>query len=208
MGAIQRLNLAFLVDAQHERPIRWVHVEPNHIRHFLFELWVVRDLERAHQVRLEPGFGPDALHARVADSHRSRHRPNAPVRLVRRRLCGRLRQHFALHRGRQWLLAGRPCLVMQQPIDTFLQIALLPAPDTRLGFASQLHDRVGAKPVSCRQHDIRAPHDLARTVAIRNHRLKPCSVRSAHVDADVVTPHARTLTDLRSHGNPLSVTKH
>jgi hypothetical protein len=39
--AIERLDLTFLVDAKHQRPIRRVHVEPDDIGHFLLELGIV-----------------------------------------------------------------------------------------------------------------------------------------------------------------------
>ena len=106
LGAIERLDLALLVDAQHQRPVRRVQVEPDDIGHLLLELRVVRDLEPAHKVRLQAGLGPDAPHARRADAHLGRHRSPAPVRRVRRRLVGRLRQHLEPDLPRQRFLAG------------------------------------------------------------------------------------------------------
>src|SRR5215510_14333789 len=62
LGAIQRLNLALFVDAQHQRSIRWIHVEPDDISHLLFELWIVRYLEPTYQMRLEcVAFGGNSL---------------------------------------------------------------------------------------------------------------------------------------------------
>ena len=165
-------------------------------------------LKVLHEMRLEAGLGPDALHAGVADPHLGRHRAHAPMRGCGRRLARRLGQHLALDCRRQRLLARRPRLVAQKPVDAFLDVALLPAPHARLRLAGALHDRVGAEPVGRRQHDPGAPDDLARAVAIRNDRFKPRPVRRAHVEADVVSSHDRTLTDLRPHGNHLSVTEH
>ncbi len=34
LAAIECLNLAFLVDAQHQRPFRWRHIKPYDITHF------------------------------------------------------------------------------------------------------------------------------------------------------------------------------
>ena len=42
LRAVERLDLALLVDAQHQRPVRRVHVEPDDIGHLLLELRVVR----------------------------------------------------------------------------------------------------------------------------------------------------------------------
>src|SRR5215471_11699844 len=107
LGAIQRLNLALFVDAQHQHSIRRVHVKPDDISHFLFELWVVRYFEPAYQMRLEPSFGANTSHARGTDLHRGRHRTAAPVRRIGRQFAGRLGQDLALYRGRQRLLTGR-----------------------------------------------------------------------------------------------------
>src|SRR5215475_5317515 len=144
LSAIQCLNLALLIDAQHQRPIRRVHVEPDDVGHLLFEPWIARYLEPAYQMRLEPGFGPDTAHARGADPHRSRHRTAAPVRRVRRQFAARLGQDLALHQGRQWFLTGRSRFVAQQSLNALCDIALLPAPHARLRRACQTHDRVGA----------------------------------------------------------------
>src|SRR5215813_3121352 len=201
LGAIQRLNLALFVDAQHQRSIRWVHVEPDDISHLLFELWIVRYLEPTYQMRLEPSFGPDTSHTRGTDPHRGRHRTAAPVRRVRRQFAGRLGQDLALYRGRQRLLTGRSRLVTQQSLNALCDIALLPAPHARLGRTCQAHDRVGAVAVSRCKHDPRAPDRLGFAVAIRNDRFEPHPVRRAHVDADIVSPHGRTLADLRPFGN-------
>jgi hypothetical protein len=187
--------------------IRRIHVEPDDIGDFLLELWLVRYLEPAYQVRLQAGFGLDALPARVADSRYSRHRPLALVRRVRRHLARRPGQHLARHSGRQRLLAGRPRLVAQSPstpsstyrsyqrqthgfdLPVIRIIALVPWPSA---VASTIRARQTALVL------------LLRSVM----RFEPRSVCRADVDADVVSPHGRTLTDLRPNGNHLPVTKH
>src|SRR5512144_1334397 len=60
--------------------------EPDHVDEFLLELRVIRQLERLHQVRLEPPRGPDPLHRGRADPARLRHGTARPVRLTVRRL--------------------------------------------------------------------------------------------------------------------------
>ena len=47
-----------LGDAQHQRAIRGVHVEADHICDFIFEIRIVRDLERFDQMRLQTGLLP------------------------------------------------------------------------------------------------------------------------------------------------------
>src|ERR1700692_3258246 len=52
VGAIERLNLAFLVDAEHNRLVGRVEVEPDDVDHFFSELWIVGELEWARQMWL------------------------------------------------------------------------------------------------------------------------------------------------------------
>src|SRR6185436_16630397 len=85
LRAVKGLDLALLVDAQHQRPIWWAHIEANDIRDLLLEVRVVRYLEAAYEVRPEASLDPDALNACMADAHDLRHRSHAPVRRIRRR---------------------------------------------------------------------------------------------------------------------------
>src|SRR5258708_503306 len=64
LAAIQRLDLAFLVDAEHDRMLGWRHVEPDDIAHLGDEIGIGRKLEAFHPVRLQAEGAPDALHAR------------------------------------------------------------------------------------------------------------------------------------------------
>ena len=51
--AVQRLHLALLVAAQHQRMLGRGHVQPHDVFELLDELRVTRDLEAAHDVRLQ-----------------------------------------------------------------------------------------------------------------------------------------------------------
>ena len=65
LRALQRLTLAFLVAAQHQR-IRWrVKIEPYHVPELLLEIRVGRQLERPGDMRLQVVLRPDALHRAV-----------------------------------------------------------------------------------------------------------------------------------------------
>lgn len=158
LGAIKRLDLAFLVQAQHQRLVRRVQVKADDVAHFLGEPRIVREFEGPHEMRLQAGLRPDALHAPVRDADRLGHRSRAPVRAVWRPLLCRLGQHRKLL-GRERLLAPRPRLVAH---DTGLQVARLPAPHGGLGLAGAPHDRHRAEPVDRRQNNLGAPGHLAR----------------------------------------------
>ncbi len=51
--AIQRLNLALLIHAEHQRLLRWIQIQADDVGQFLQKLGVARQLERFDPVRLE-----------------------------------------------------------------------------------------------------------------------------------------------------------
>src|SRR6185437_1963291 len=59
LGAIERLDLALLVDGQHQRLVRRVEVETDDILHLLRECRVARQLEGPGQMWLQPMRLPD-----------------------------------------------------------------------------------------------------------------------------------------------------
>ncbi len=205
LRAVERLDLALLIDTENERAIRRVHVEPDDVSDFLLELRVVGDLELGDEVRLETGLSPDPLHARVADAHRLGHRAHAPVRGGGRRLAHGLRQDLGLQRGRQRLAARRPGFVALEAIDAFGGIALLPTPHAWLRLTRRSSNRLDALAVSRGQHDPSPPNHFRRRVAIRHQAHEPHPIFSR--DRDICF-HATSLHDLPGHGNPASVTEH
>ena len=62
LGALQRLALALLFAAQHQRLVRWIEIEADHIPELGLERRVVRQLEGAHQMRLDLVGAPQPLH--------------------------------------------------------------------------------------------------------------------------------------------------
>src|ERR1700674_3115681 len=52
LGAVERLDLAPLVDTKHQRLLRRVQVEPDDVSHLLDELRVIAELESGRAVRL------------------------------------------------------------------------------------------------------------------------------------------------------------
>jgi len=53
-GAVQGLDLGFLVYAQHQRLFRRIQIQPDDVADLVDELRIVADLERIDQVRFEP----------------------------------------------------------------------------------------------------------------------------------------------------------
>src|ERR1700733_11378550 len=86
LAAVQRLNLAFLVDAKHDCMLWGRHVKADDIAHFGNEVRIGRKLE-CLDLRLQAKRPPDALHGRDRDSRRLGHAARTPMR-------GILRQTF------------------------------------------------------------------------------------------------------------------
>ena len=161
-----------------------IDVKPHDVPDLGGEVRVVRELEGADAVRLEPVRTPDALNVGQADADRLGHGTPRPVG----RLAGRLGQRQGddplAHLGPERRDAGRAGLVPQEAVDTFLREPLLPAPDTGLRLGRPSHDLVRAKTVGRRQHDRGTPDVLLRTIAIRHDGFQPVAVRGGDVDDD------------------------
>ena len=84
LRALERLDLRFLVDREHHRIVRRIHIQPDDVPNLVHELRVGRDLERLRDVRLEPKRPPDAADHRVTHPGLRGHRPRAPVGLALR----------------------------------------------------------------------------------------------------------------------------
>ncbi len=82
---VERLDLALLVHAQHERPIGRVEIKTDDVAHFVDEQRVGRELEGLGAVRLQTEGVPDAHHRRLRQATRLGHRAAAPVRGIARR---------------------------------------------------------------------------------------------------------------------------
>ena len=62
LGAVESLDLAFLVDAEHHG-VGWrIDIEADDLLELLGEFGIVGELKRAHPMRLQPVPRPDAAH--------------------------------------------------------------------------------------------------------------------------------------------------
>ena len=183
LRAVERLDLAFLVDAQHQRPVRRVHVEPDDVGDLLLELRVVGELEAAHQMRLQPASAQmrctelDWLMPTACG-----HRRAAPMRRRRRRLVRRLGQHL-LRSPRPSAAACRAAASCRAAGPRRLRhVALLPAPHARLRLARAPHDRHRCRahpPSPARSWRATRP---SRRVAIRHQPLQPRPILRRKLD--------------------------
>ena len=92
-GAIERLDLGLLVDAQDEGPIGGIDVEAHDVAHLVDEERVGAELKSVDQVGFEAEGPPDPADRALAHSRRPGHRPRRPVGGVDRRLLESLDDH-------------------------------------------------------------------------------------------------------------------
>src|SRR4030065_602530 len=72
---IKSLDLALLVNAEHQRVFGGIQVQANHIMEFLNETRIAAQFERTNQVGLPPMLLPDTLYGGGTQTHG---RPHAP----------------------------------------------------------------------------------------------------------------------------------
>ena len=77
--AVERLDLALLVDAQDDGALRRRHVEPDDVAHLGDEVGIGGELEGLQPVRLQAEGPPDALHRRGRQAARLGHAARTPM---------------------------------------------------------------------------------------------------------------------------------
>jgi len=208
LGPIEGLDLRLLIDAEHDRPVRRIEVEPDDLGDLLLEHRVVRDLEALCQMGLQACVRPYPAHDRGRNAHRVSHRRAAPVRGIGRRFLNGLRDHLQANLPWQRRHPRGPRLVALEPWHALIEIPLLSAPDRRLRHARPPHDLDRAQTVRRRQHDIGAPGKLARRVAVAQQSLQIGAGGGAKVKADVRASHPTTMPQQRAVGYPMSDAEH
>ena len=178
---VECLNLAFLIDGEHECVLRRIEIEAHDVFKFLREVGVVADLERAYQMRLQPVSLPDAPDARGADAQLGRQCPRAPMRGLERAFSRRLADHLGLNRGavrRRW--SPRPRRV---PLDPGRSLLSKPTPPQAYGLflCAQLDGDGLVQPTVCRAQDDVGPSHQSRG--------GPSAFRPAQKDASLIVGH-------------------
>ena len=172
LGAVEGLDLGFLIDRQHHRMGGRRHVKADDRVKLLDEGGVIGQLEAAPAVRRQAMLLPDVLDRGDGHSDSPRHRPDRPVG----RLGWRRRQGETDHLGDPVLgdrrLACRPRPVAQQPVDACLHEPFLPTPHARLRLAGGGHDAGGADAIGGQKHDPGTPDVFLPALRIGDDGLK------------------------------------
>jgi hypothetical protein len=85
LGAIERLNLALLIDRQNDGMVRRIEIKADDVTQLGNKMRVIGQLELTHPMRLQAMSPPDALNRADADPGRLGHRGPRPMGGVRRR---------------------------------------------------------------------------------------------------------------------------
>jgi len=125
LGAVDRLDLGFLVDREHKGMSGRGHVEAHNNFEFLGELWIARALESAQAMGLKPVSLPDSLNRTYRDADQADH----PVSGFVQWLGASQRDDTLLDVFSQRRFTGLAGLVAQKSVDALFGIVSLPAPD-------------------------------------------------------------------------------
>ena len=207
LGAVEGLDLALFVDAENQRLVRRIEIEPDHILDLRGEVLVARDLERLDQMRLQPVRTPDPLDAAVGDACCRRHAAPAPMGCIRRFLVQRHMHHLLDLLRAQWLDARRPGCVLQKPVHSLGHIAAAPAAHREQALAHGRRNRFCRQPVAGQQHDPRPPNHLLGRVPVADQPLQSFTISAADRNS-FDRPHRRRLAGLRRFVNRSSASEH
>ena len=199
--AIERLDLALLIEGENDRLRRRIDIEPDHIAQLLDELGVVREFELPHTVGLKAMSASNALDRADADPDPACHHRRGPVGRLDRWIAQRQRDDALGDVRLQRWNARRPGLVAQQALDTFFGESLLPAPDAGLRLARPAHDLDRADAGGAEQHDLGSPDMLLRRVAVAHQRFEATMIRWGNLDGDAGA-HPIALARPAGTGNP------
>ena len=195
LGAIERLDLGFLVDRQHHGMGRRVHIEADNVLDLFSKGGVCGALEGAYAVRLQAVLFPDPLDRAQRQANRLGHRPAGPMGGLARRLGAGQRQHLGHGGGCDRRFARRPGLVAQQTFHPGLGIAALPAPHRRTadpGAPRHLDDR---QPIRREQDNPGPLQMLQRPAPIADDRGQPRTILSSNDNANFLC-HTPTIAQL------------
>ena len=128
LGAVEGLDLALLIDAQDDRVVGWIEIEPDDVAHLLDEEGIRGDLEMLLAMRLETERLPHALDGGLGELRLGRDGSAAPMRSV----LGLCLERLPDQRG-DLLVANRarttrPRLVVEA-WEPLRQVALAPRSD-------------------------------------------------------------------------------
>ena len=169
LGAVQGLDLTFLVHAQDKGFVRGIEIQSDDIVELLDKVFVAADLEGLDEMGLEVVLLPDTLNGHSTDALRPRHGAHAPVGCSRR-------------------------LRVQRGLDDCPDLAVGDAWDTTGTWSVlfQARQPKGQKPLSPELDrgpgDVQFPGDVLIEAAIGRHLHDLCTLHQAQWDPPAMGP--------------------
>src|SRR5579875_177039 len=168
LGALQGLDLALFIDAQHHGLVRWIQVQPHDIPHFFNEEGIGGKLQVTLPMWLKTKRTPNAMYGVLRQTRLRGQRTATPMRgvgeLCPQRLANQRRDSLIADRAR----ATRAQLPVQ-PLQTLLQKTPPPIAH-RHGVEMKLgRDGLVAHSRSTQQNDPRSPDQTMRQGARDRH---------------------------------------
>ncbi len=207
LGAVESLDLAFLVDGDHDGMGRRMHVETDDILDFLSEGGIVGFFEGPDAVGLEAAGIPDPLYSAQTDADCLGDGAPRPMRHFTGRLAARQGQDPGHRFWREGSSARLARLVTQQPADPFLGEALLPAPYVRTADAAPARHLQNGQFSRRQKNDIRSLDVFERGVTVDDDRGQALAVFGGKQDADGLS-HTERIAWFRPLVNPLFASMH
>jgi hypothetical protein len=156
---IERLHLRLLIDREHHRVVRRVHVEADHVGHLLGKLGIAADLEGLQPMRPQVRRLPYLRHVPLAHPCVLGHQPQAPVRRFMRNPLDRPAQDVARLLGRQMPRLARPGPIAQAA-EAVSDVPLTPLVDRQPHDPEPVGDRCGTQAFRTEQDN---PRPLGQT---------------------------------------------
>jgi len=167
LRAVERLDLGFLIDTEHQGPIGRVQIQADNIADLLNKQRVLGELERLRAMRLQRKRAPDPTDGALRQATGGGHGPGTPVRrLPRRRLQGSHQDPLHIGIGEA---ARRPGAgLIQEPVDPLGHKARPPFAHGRFAHPQRgRHRGIGVA--------LRAGQDQSSTLRQRLGRLRPAA---------------------------------
>lgn len=186
---IERLDLGFLIDAQHDGSLGGSHVEPNDVSNFFDKERIGRKLERLGAMRLQSKGLPNAMHRGRRQPCRCGHLAHAPMR----RSPGSRGQCFP-HNLVDAIVGDLPWWSRAWRVTQTLKAhdpkALAPLADCLFTHANPLCDLIIRKTTVAVQKNASALRQLLRRFRSARPGLQGCALSISHVQNLQRTAHA------------------
>jgi hypothetical protein len=180
-GAVQCLDLGFLVHAEHDRAFGRVQIQADDVADLLDELRVLGELPRVLAMRLKPERPPDPRDRGLIETDLGGHRTRRPVRRALWRRLERL-DDYLLDLGVADLARLPRSRLVGQPVQAVLGKAIAPLAHRRVPDRQPLRDLGVLEPIGGQQHDPRAQRQRLRARRTPCPRLQPLTLSRIELD--------------------------